>query len=135
MPYKGINTSAYSVECVCLQARDAHLDESGSDKRDYLRKYACSLCGKPPVCHELLARGEHVSVIAFTSMAEVLDCQIAHGSVNGEVFYDLLRQLFYHIYCHSTRGRWESSCSGSGGPAGMSSKPCQSQESNQGSDT
>ena len=102
MPYKGINTSAYSVECVCLQARDAHLDESGSDKRDYLRKYACSLCGKPPVCHELLARGEHVSVIVFMSMAEVLDCQIAHGSVNGEVFYNLLRQLFYHIYCHST---------------------------------
>ena len=62
------------------------LDESGSDKRDYLRKYGYSLRGKPPTSHKLLSRGEHISLIAFMSTAGVLDCQIVHGSVDGDMF-------------------------------------------------
>ncbi len=69
------------------------LDESGSDKRDCLRKYGYSLRGKPPICHNLLSRGEHVSVIAFLSTEGVLDCQVVHGSVNGDVFYDLVEKV------------------------------------------
>lgn len=66
------------------------LDESGSDKRDYLRKKGYSLRGKPPIAHKLVLRGEHVSLLTFMSMAGVLDCQIVRGSVNGEVFYNFI---------------------------------------------
>lgn len=55
MHYKGINTSAYSMSDVFVYKPEIliFLDESGSDKCDYLKKYASSLCRKPPVCHTL----------------------------------------------------------------------------------
>lgn len=74
------------------------LDESGADKRDYLRKYGYSLRGKPPVCHKLLVRGQHVSLIAFMSTAGILDFDIAHGSVNGDVLYNFVEKyLLPHL--------------------------------------
>jgi len=69
------------------------LDESGLDKRAGLRKYGYSLRGRPPVCHKMLIRGERVSLIAFMSMAGVLDCQIVHGTVNGDTFYNFVEKF------------------------------------------
>lgn len=69
------------------------LDESGSDRRDCLRKYGYSPRGKPPTCHKLLVRGEHISLIAFMSTAGILDFRVVHGSVNGEVFYDFTEKI------------------------------------------
>ncbi len=43
------------------------LDETGSDKRDCIRKYGYSLRGKPLVSHRLLIRGQRISAIAFMS--------------------------------------------------------------------
>ena len=74
------------------------LDESGCDRRDYMRKYGYSLRGQPPVCHKILARGEHLSLITFMSTAGVLDCQIVHGSVDGDVFYTFAEKyLLLHL--------------------------------------
>ena len=69
------------------------LDESGSDKRDSLRKYGYSLRGKPPRCQKFLVRGERVSLLTFMSSSGVLDCQLVRGSVNGDIFYDFVEKL------------------------------------------
>ena len=92
---RDINLRSQFVSDVSLYDQDMliFLDESGSDKRDCLRKYGYSLRGKPPMYHRLLMRGKRVSLLTFMSSAGVLDCQLDHGSVNGEVFYDFVEKL------------------------------------------
>ena len=70
------------------------LDETGTDRRDALRRKGYSIRGKPARNQQLLIRGEHVSVISFLSIEGILGCSIVRGSVNGEIFYDIiLKQL------------------------------------------
>ena len=66
------------------------LDESGLDKCDGMLQYGYSLCGSPPVCQRFLARGTHISLIAFRSTAGVLDCKLMQGGVDGDVFYEFV---------------------------------------------
>jgi hypothetical protein len=63
------------------------LDETGSDRRNSIRKHGYSLRGKPLVSHELLIRGQRISAIVFMSMSGMLDCKTVKHSVNGETFY------------------------------------------------
>ena len=64
------------------------LDETGSDKRNSLRKYGYSLRGKPAVSQKLLVRGKHVSAIAFMSVCGMLDIKIVEGTVDGDTYCD-----------------------------------------------
>ena len=76
------------------------LDESGLDKRDGMCQYGYSLRGRPPVCQRFLARGTHISLMAFMSTAGVLDCKLMQGGVDGDVFYEFVENSSYHISCH-----------------------------------
>ena len=67
------------------------LDETGSDKRNTIRKHGYSLKGKPLVSHELMVRGERISAIAFMSMNGMLDCKTVRHSVNGDTFYEFIQ--------------------------------------------
>ena len=70
------------------------VDETGTDARDKIRKYAYGVRGKPPygvrgkppVAQKLLIRGQHFSSIAIMSTAGILDFQVVTGSVTGDVF-------------------------------------------------
>ena len=62
------------------------VDETGTDARDKIRKYAYGVRGKPPVAQKLLVRGQHFSSIAIMSTAGILDFQVWTGSVTGDVF-------------------------------------------------
>ena len=62
------------------------LDETGSDRRNALRKYGYSLRGIPAVSHKLLIRGEHLSTIACISMEGILEFQTVKSSVDGDIF-------------------------------------------------
>ena len=74
------------------------LDETGSDRRDCIRKYGYSLRGKPLVSHRLLVRGQRISAIAFMSMNGMLDCKTVNHSVNGDLFYDFVQStLLPHL--------------------------------------
>ena len=74
------------------------LDESGFDRRDGMRQYGYSLRGRPPISHKLLARGKHVSLIAFMSTMGVLDCKIMDGGVDGDAFYSFVeKHLLPHL--------------------------------------
>ena len=67
------------------------LDETGTDRRDALRRYAYSWRGLPALAHKLLVRGQYLSSIAIMSSSGVLDCQVAQGTVDGDVFYDFVQ--------------------------------------------
>ena len=57
-----------------------------------------SLRGRPPISHKLLARGKHVSLIAFMSTMGVLDCKIMDGGVDGDAFYSFVeKHLLPHL--------------------------------------
>ena len=67
------------------------LDETGTDRRDALRRYAYSWRGLPALAHKLLVRGQRLSSIAIMSTSGVLDCQVVQGTVDGNVFYDFVQ--------------------------------------------
>ena len=68
------------------------IDETGSDRRDSLRKYGYSLRGRP-VKSQKISRGERVSAFAMMSMNGILDVDLVHGSVNGEVYSEFLENF------------------------------------------
>ena len=49
------------------------LDETGSDRRNVLRKYGYSCRGERGVSHKLLVRGEHLNTIACISIEGMLE--------------------------------------------------------------
>ena len=74
------------------------LDETGSDKRNSVRRYGYGLRGRPMVCQKLLVRGKRISAIAFMSSHGVLDCKTVIGSVDGELFYNFIQaSLLPHL--------------------------------------
>ena len=62
------------------------IDESGTDRRDTLRKYGYSIRGKSPRSSRLLCRGKYISAIAIMSCSGMLDVRIEHESVDGDTF-------------------------------------------------
>ena len=69
------------------------LDETGSDKRNSLRKYGYSLRGKPAVSQKLLVRGKRVSAIAFMSVCGMLDLKIVEGNIDGDTYCDFVEKV------------------------------------------
>ena len=66
------------------------LNETGTDRRDILRRYGYSWRGMPAKTNRLLVRGEHLSAVAFMSTRGVLDCKITHQTINGDSLFKAL---------------------------------------------
>ncbi len=75
---------------VCSPDMFVFVDETGADKRNRLRKYGYSLCGKPAANHSLLVRGERISAIACMSVNGILDVKTVGRTSNGDTFYDFV---------------------------------------------
>ena len=73
------------------------LDETGTDQRNALRRYAYSWRGMPAVAHRLLVRGQRLSSIEIMNTAGVLDCHVVEGTVDGDIFYDFVQN---HLLPH-----------------------------------
>ena len=74
------------------------VDETGSDRRDSMRRFGYSLRGQRCTTKKLLVRGQRVSAVAALSTERILDVKFIHGSVNGEVFSDFVeRHLLPHL--------------------------------------
>ena len=69
------------------------LDETGTDKRDQLRKYGYALRGDTPHYHRLLSRGQRTNAIACNTMCieGIVALELVNGTVNGDILYDFLR--------------------------------------------
>ena len=63
------------------------IDETGSNKRDCIRKFGYSLRGDPPVYHRWLVRGTRISAIAAICCDGLLEYELTSGTVNGDVFF------------------------------------------------
>jgi len=69
------------------------LDETGTDRRNAIRRYGYSMRGLPLKKHTLLVRGERVSGIAIMSMNGILDVSVSTGTTNGDIFYDFVQKF------------------------------------------
>ena len=65
------------------------VDETGSDRRDQLRKFGYALRGQPAVCKRLLTRG--ISAIVAMSSDGVEAYELSEGSTNSSTFLDFVR--------------------------------------------
>ena len=74
------------------------IDETGTDKRDMMRKYAYSLQGKPAAASKIMVRGQRVSAIVGMSCNGILDFHTNTGTTSGDKFYDfVLDALVPHL--------------------------------------
>ena len=67
------------------------VDETGCDRRDYVRRYGRALHGQVPVCHRLLHRGQRYSSIAALSTEGIVAVESHTGTTNAEIFADFVR--------------------------------------------
>ena len=58
------------------------VDETGTDRRDQLRKFGYSIQGQPATCKRLLFRGTRISAIVAMSSSGVEAYELSTGSVN-----------------------------------------------------
>ena len=75
------DVSVYSIDMFIF------VDETGADRRIFLRKHWYSARGKTPQNHLLL---EIVSAIACMSAKGILDVKMEKGTSNGDTFCDFL---------------------------------------------
>ena len=74
------------------------VDETGTDRRNSLRRYGYSLVGKPARSHSLLVRGKRFSAIGILSVNGILDTFITSDNVNAEVFQEFVeKSLIRHV--------------------------------------
>lgn len=66
------------------------IDETGTDRRDSLRKCGYSIRGQPAVKSSLMIRGEHVTAIAAMSVDGIVALEIVRGGVDGDAFYNFV---------------------------------------------
>ena len=70
------------------------LDETGTDRRNAIRRYGYSMRGLPLQKHTLLVRGEHVSGIALLSVNGILDVSVSALEQQMEMSSMILSRKF-----------------------------------------
>ena len=63
------------------------INETGSDARDHVRKYAYALRGMTPSSHRILARGQQVNAIAALPSSGIVAVDTITGTVSGWEFF------------------------------------------------
>jgi len=69
------------------------VDETGTDRKDNIRKFGYSLRATPPECHRILCRGERLNAITALSSAGIVAVEFTKQTVTGEAFFDFLRGI------------------------------------------
>ena len=74
------------------------VDETGGERKDAMRKFGYSLCGKPCVSQKLFWRGRRISAIAALSLDGILDVEFEPDSVNTDRFLEFVEHsLLPHL--------------------------------------
>ena len=74
------------------------VDETGSNRKDAMRRFGYSLRGQHCIAKKLLVCGQRVSAITALSSERVLDVMFVNGSVNGETFSQFIElNLLPHL--------------------------------------
>lgn len=67
------------------------VDETGCDRRNYIRKYGYAIRGQTPVSHQFLVRGKRVCAVTAMATDGLVGVELITGTTNGEVFFDFVR--------------------------------------------
>ena len=67
------------------------VDETGSNKKDQVRRCGYVLRGEYPVYHRFLHHGQRISAIAALSADGVIALELTKGTVDGSKFVDFIR--------------------------------------------
>ena len=62
-----ITSRFYGTGTVVFKGVFVWVDETGSDARNYMRKFGFSLRGMRAECHRIILRGERISAVAAIS--------------------------------------------------------------------
>ena len=73
------------------------IDETGSDRRNSIRKYGYSLRGITPRVCQLHVSGKRISAIPVLTTRGIEDLYLTSGSVNGDIFEDFICQCVLPI--------------------------------------
>ena len=73
------------------------IDETGSTRRNEVRKYGYSLCGLTPVSHKLRVYGKRLSAIGILTCNGIEDVYIVEGNVNSTIFVKFLQSCLLPI--------------------------------------
>ena len=67
------------------------VDETGSDARNYMRKFGFSLRGMRAECHRIIVRGERISAVAAISSDGLTAVKLKKRTVDAGYFVDFVR--------------------------------------------
>lgn len=70
------------------------VDETGSDRRNFLRRYGYALRGERAVKHTFHSRGIRINVILAISAFGVVAKYLTEETIAADNFYDFLRSRF-----------------------------------------
>ena len=73
------------------------VDETGSTRRNEVRKYGYSLRGLSPVSHKLSVYGKRISAIGVLTYRGIEDAYIVEGNVNSSVFLNFVQHCLLPI--------------------------------------
>ena len=67
------------------------LDETGSDRRNFLRKYGYAIRGDRAIEKHFVARGQRTNAIAAISSTGIVAYQLTQHTIDSNVFFDFIR--------------------------------------------
>ena len=67
------------------------VDETGADRRNFMRKYGYSLRGERATQHHFIVRGKRINAIAAISTVGLITYEFYHSNVNSDHFCDFIR--------------------------------------------
>ena len=73
------------------------VDETGSDRRNSVRKYGYSLRGMTPVTHQLCVYGKRMSAIGVLTTRGIEDSYIVEDNVNADKFLQFVQRCLLPI--------------------------------------
>ena len=66
------------------------MDETGSDRRETLRKFGYSLQWRAVKALQIFGRGKHMTGIAAMSVEGVLKCSLVTGGIDDDAFQNFI---------------------------------------------
>ena len=93
---------AYTTQCLMFHPdMFIFVDETGSDRRNCMRKYGYALRGMTPTTYRLLHRGTRINAIAGIATSGLVALDLVTTSVTGEVFLDFAMGSLIPTCTHS----------------------------------
>ena len=82
---------AFIAQCCLLNPNMlVWVDETGTDRRDNIRRYGYALRGTRAVSHRILSRGKRINVMAAMSTSGIIATNMTSSTVSGDTFFDFL---------------------------------------------